>query len=144
MAYQINLTLPAGWKSEQDTFLDESGVEISHAEATLSGKGRDDARIDIYVGDMPEGETAEDQAFANYADTVGFDETDPEDFCPIEKLKFNNRNACAFEALCEDDSPMRFISCEIRKGVLAIIVFAAKDDDLLNEVHSLLEKGFRV
>lgn len=140
------MKLPASWTCEQDTYLDESGYEITHLEAHLSdGKaGTDKAMIDIYVGDMPEDETAEDQALANYADTVGFYDDDPEDFNPIEKIKFNGRNAYGFTALCEDDSPMRFLSQEVRKGVLAIIVFAAKDESALADLHNLVERSFRI
>lgn len=126
--------------------MDESGVEISHFEAHLSGNEKDheQAMIDIYVGDMPDDETAEDQAFANYAETVGFDDDDPEDYNPIAKIKFNGKNAWSFEALCEDDFPMRFIAQEVRSGVLAIIVFAGKDLSIVDDVHTLIERNFRV
>ncbi len=129
-----------------DSYIDESGAEIAHLEAHLSGnvKDRDDAMIDIYVGDMPEDETAEDQAFTNYAETVGFDEEDPEDFNPIVKLKFNGKNAWSYDALCEDDSPMRFIAQEVRSGILAIIVFAGKDERTVADVQTLIERNFRV
>lgn len=146
MAYDISLSLPSGWTTEQESFIDESGFEITHLEAHLrnDAKKADEALIDIYVGDMPEGETAEDQAFANYAETVGFDEDDPEDFAPISKIKFNNKTAYGFAALCEDDSPMRFIAQEVRKGVLAIIVFIAPDEKKIVEVQQLIERQFRV
>lgn len=146
MAYDILLPLPNGWTSETDSYMDESGTEVTHFEAHLCGseKDREEAMIDIYVGDMPEDETAEDQAFANYAETVGFDESDPEDFNPIVKIKFNGKNAWGFEAFCEDDSPMRFLAQEVRSGVLAIIVFAGKDDRTIIEVQNLIERNFRV
>lgn len=146
MAYDILLNLPEPWIVEQDTIQDESGCEISHLEAHLQNraKKRDDGMIDIYVGDMPEGESAEDQALANYAETVGFSEDDPEDFQPIVKFKFNNKNAFGFDAICEDDSPMRFLAQEVRKGVLAVVAFAAVDDRRLDELQQLLEKNFRV
>lgn len=147
MAYQIKLNLPASWTVEQDSFTDEeSGDVISHLEAHLrNDKARkDEGMVDIYVGDMPEGESAEDQAFVNYVETVGFSEDDPEDFQPISKIKFNNKNAWSFEALCEDESPMRFIAQEVKKGVLAIIVFAAPSDKKLLELHNEIERNFRV
>lgn len=146
MAYDIQLPLPKGWTSETDSYMDESGTEVTHFEAHLCGndKDREEAMIDIYVGDMPEGETAEDQAFANYAETVGFDDSDPEDYNPIVKVKFNGRNAWGFEAFCEDDSPMRFLAQELRSGVLAIIVFAGKDDSTITEVQNLIERNFRI
>ena len=146
VAYDIQLKLPSCWTCEQDTYLDESGYEIAHLEAHLRNdrKQCDEAMIDIYVGDTPEGETAEDQALANYAETVGFYDDDPEDFNPIEKIKFNGRNAFGFSALCEDESPMRFLALEVKKGVLAIIVFNAADERALEETQTLIERNFRV
>lgn len=146
MKYDIQLPLPKEWTSEIDSYIDESGTEITHFEAHLpgNGKSREVAMIDIYVGDMPEDETAEDQAFANYAETVGFDRDDPEDYNPIVKVKFNGKNAWGFEAICEDDSPMRFLAQEVRSGVLAIIVFAGKDDSTVINVRTLIERNFRV
>lgn len=140
------MNLPACWTCEQDTYLDESGYEIAHLEAHLRNdrKQKDEAIIDIYVGDIPEGETAEDQALANYAETVGFYDDDPEDFNPIEKFKFNGKNAYGFSALCEDESPMRFIAQEVRKGILAIIVFSASDEQSVEETRALIERSFRV
>lgn len=140
------MNLPASWTCEQDTYLDESGYEIAHLEAHLRNdrKQKDEAIIDIYVGDIPEGETAEDQALANYAETVGFYDDDPEDFNPIEKFKFNGKNAYGFSALCEDESPMRFIAQEVRKGILAIIVFSASDEQSVEETRALIERSFRV
>lgn len=140
------MNLPASWTCEQDTYLDESGYEIAHLEAHLRNdrKQKDEAIIDIYVGDIPEGETAEDQALANYAETIGFYDDDPEDFNPIEKFKFNGKNAYGFSALCEDESPMRFIAQEVRKGILAIIVFSASDEQSVEETRALIERSFRV
>lgn len=146
MAYDIILPLPQNWIAEADTYEDESGAIITHFEAHLQNDAakKDDGMIDIYVGDMPDGESAEDQAFANYAEVVGFDESDPEDFDPIVKIKFNGKNAWGFEAVCEDESPMRFISQEVRKGILAIIVFAAPDDSKLLDIQNIIERNFRV
>ena len=140
------MNLPACWTCEQDTYLDESGYEIAHLEAHLRNdrKQKDETIIDIYVGDIPEGETAEDQALANYAETVGFYDDDPEDFNPIEKFKFNGKNAYGFSALCEDESPMRFIAQEVRKGILAIFVFSASDEQSVEETRALIERSFRV
>lgn len=146
MAYDIQLKLSGAWISECDSFMDESGAEVTHFTANLPGKDESHPAgfVDIYVGDMPEGETAEDQAFANYAETVGFSEDDPEDFNPIFKVKFNGRNAWGFDALCEDDMPMRFLSQEVRSKVLAIIVFGAADESALGSLHQQVERGLRV
>lgn len=146
MTYDIQLQLPDGWHKELETYLDESGAEISHLEAHLynDGADRDDGMIDIYVGEMPEDTSAEDQALSNYADIVGFDDDDPEDFNPIAKIKFNGKYAYGFDALCEDDSPMMFLSQEIKSGVLAIICVAGADDDKLKGILQLVERNLRV
>lgn len=141
MNYSVDLRLPEGWSMTSESYREESGFDVSHIEASLKGSER---FVDIYVGDMPEGETAEDQAFANYAETVGFSKDDPEDYNPIFKLKFNGKTAWAFDGLCDDNTPMRFIAQEVRKGILAIAVFGAEDDASLLELQSQLERGLRV
>lgn len=144
--YSVQLDLPAPWQKRSDSFVDESGVEVFHIEAHLANKAakRDDGMVDLYVGDMPEDSSAEEQAFTNYVDTVGFDEDDPEDFNPIEKFDFNGKKAYGFDALCEDESPMRFISQEVKKGVLAIMCIAAINDEELDKVQALVERSLRV
>ena len=144
--YDIKMNLPAGWQKESEVYEDESGEMISHLEAHQYDHEQkvDLAMMDIYVGAMPEDTTAEDQAFSNYADMIGFSDDDPEDFCPIFKIKFNGRNAFGFEALCEDESPMKFLTQEVRKGVLAIICVAAETEERLEEVLSSVEKGLRI
>lgn len=138
MTYDIILNLP-GWESTIEEFADVSGAEITHLEAsdrqTSSG-------VDIYLGPMPDGETAEDQAFANYAETVGFDDDDED--CPIFKFKFNGRNAWGFEAYADNDQPMRFFAQEVRKGLLSIVVVSSETDKRLLEVVGLLEKNLRI
>lgn len=143
MAYQIILNLPEEWKKKSENYIDETGAEIAHLEASLPGKGGELAYVDIYVGELPEGETAEDQAYANYAETVGFDENDDED-CGIFKFKFNGKNAYGFDAYTENEQPMKFISQEVKKGVLAIIVYCVQKEEQLESVFSLLERSFRV
>lgn len=144
--YDIKMNLPAGWQKESEVYEDESGEMISHLEAHQYDNGlkADLAMMDIYIGAMPEDTTAEDQAFSNYADMVGFSEDDPEDFEPVEKFKFNGRNAFGFSALCENDAPMRFISVEMKKGVLAIICIAAVDEKALADVFQLVERNLRI
>lgn len=146
MEYRISLPLPEGWKTSVDTFEDECGSPVTHFEAHLPNEAEksDDGMIDIYVGAMPEDSTAEDQAFSNYADIVGFDDDDPEDYNPIYSKKFNGKNAYCFGAFCEDDSPMDFLAVEIKSGVLAIICVAAKDENSLEELLATVEKGLRV
>jgi len=147
MAYDIQMNLPEGWQKEVESYIDESGAEVTHLEAHLFPEDNSKvelAMVDIYVGDMPEDTTAEDQAFSNYADLVGFDDDDPEDFNPIDKVRFNGKVAFCFSAWCEDESPMMFLSQEVKKGVLAVICCAARDADKLEETVQLTERTFRV
>ena len=146
MAYNISIKLPQGWVSDLDTYLDESGVEITHLSCHLPDDRRqtDEALIDVYAGPMPEDSTAADQALANYADTVGFDEDDPEDFDPVVAWPFGGKKAYGFEAVAEDDSPMRMMCIELKKGTLVIICILGKDDDTLVEAVRLAERGLRL
>ena len=147
MAYDIQLNLPAGWQKEARTYIDEEAdAEITHVEAHLinSAKNEEEGMIDIYVGDMPEDTNAEDQAYSNYVDMIGFSEDDPDDFNPIFKIKFNGKNAYCFDALCENDSPMRLLTQEIRQGVLAVMCIAAADEKRLEAVQTVLERNLRV
>lgn len=146
MAYDVQLNLPAPWQKEMETYEDEGGVEITHLEAHLYNEAtrRDDGYIDIYVGPLPSDTTAQDQALSNYADIVGFDEDDPEDFNPIATIQFHGKKAYGFDAWFEDESPMMFLSQEVRSGVLALILAAGSDDERLKETLSLVERGLRV
>ena len=146
MAYDIQLRLPAGWQQELETYEDEGGSEITHLEAHLYNEAarRDDGYIDLYVGPLPEDTTAEDQALSNYADIIGFDDDDPEDFNPIATIRFNGKKAYGFDAFFEDDSPMMFLAQEVKSGVLAILCVAGADDALLKEALTLVEHGLRV
>lgn len=139
MKTDIQITLPDGWKINRDNYTDDSGEVISHIEASLAD---DSAFFEVHAGPMPEGETAEDQAFANYAESVGFDDDD--EGSPIVKFKWNGKNAWGFEALCEDDRPLRLISQEVRNGVLAIIIIGATDDTQLEKVSELVETQLRI
>ena len=105
---------------------------------------QDEGYIDIYVGPLPEDTTAEDQALSNYADIVGFDDDDPEDFNPIATIKFNGKKAYGFDAWFEDERPMMFLSQEVRSGILALIMAAGSDDAHLKETLTLIERNFRV
>ncbi len=146
MAYDISLKLPQGWVSDLDSYIDESGLEITHLSCHLPNdtERTDEALIDVYAGPMPEDTTAADQALANYADTVGFDEEDPEDFDPITEWPFNGKKAYGFEAIAEDDSPMRMMCIELKKGTLVILCILAKDDDTLVDAVQLAERGLRL
>lgn len=146
MAYGINLKLTDDWKTNLDICNEEFGGETTHLEAHLPGvEGEvDRILIDIYVGELPDGETAEDQAFANYAEVIGFDEEDENEESPIVKFKFNGKNAYGFEAETEDGYPMRFFTQEVRKGVILIVAYYVKSEDLLLSTFELLERNLRI
>lgn len=139
MKIEISFKVPEGWTVENDVYTDESGMEVSHLEA---GCDADGSFVEVHAGPMPEGETAEDQAFANYAESVGFDDDSEES--PIVKFKFNGKNAWGFDALCEDDKPLRLICQEAKSGVLAVIILGAPDDDKLEELTSFVETKLRI
>lgn len=146
MKYSIKMDLPENWKSSIDTDQDPDGTEITHLSAYLANEKTqsDESDIDIYVGDMPEDGDAQEQAMLNYVDMVGFDENDPEDQDPLTEWPFGNKKAYGFECLCEDDSPMRVMFCEIKKGALAIISVIAKDDETLSKYVTMVEQRLRV
>lgn len=139
MAYDVKLKLPELWTVESEVFNDDNGVEVTRISASA-----DRDYVDIYVGPMPEGETAEDQAFANYAESVGFYDDDPEDFNPIEKFKFNNKPAFGFEGLSEENLPLKIFTQELKKGVLAVVVVIGHNEKALEENIALVERGFRL
>lgn len=139
MAYDVKLNLPAPWTVESEVFNDDNGIEITRVTASA-----DRDYVDIYVGPMPEGETAEDQAFANYAESVGFYDDDPEDFNPIEKFKFNNKPAFGFEGLSEENLPLKIFTQELKKGILAVVVVIGRNEKALAENLTLVERSFRL
>lgn len=146
MPYKIQLPLPQGWISSSDIQKDEDGSVITHLECQLPDDKKQTmiAMADIYVGPMPEDSSAADQAYANYVDMIGFDEDDPEDMDPITEWPFNGRKAYGFEGLSEDDSPIRVMAIEIKKGVLCIMSIMACDDDKLVGTVRLIESKLRV
>ena len=143
--YIIKLDLLQGWEKEESTYIEVDGTEVTHIECHLPDDAaqKDIAIIDLYSGQMPSDTTASDEALANYADIVGFDEEDPEDFDPIVEWPFAGKKAYGFEALCEDDSPMRLMCVEIKSGYLALFSICAKDDETLVDTVQLVERNFR-
>lgn len=143
--YKISLDLKGGWEKEESTYTEFDGTEVTHIECHLPDDKaqKDIAIIDIYAGEMPSDTTAADEALANYADIVGFDDTDPEDFDPITEWPFAGKKAYGFEALCEDDSPMRLMCIELKKGLLCIVNTCAENDDRLAEVIEMVERSLR-
>jgi len=137
MAYDIQLPLPEGWISSVEQYTEFDGSEITHLEAQNHGLA-----FDLYVGPMPEDETAADQAFSNYAEMVGFSDDDEGD--PIIQYPFNGRKAYGFDAYDEEDKPLRVLCMEPRKGTLAVMCLSAPKEKALEELQSLVEKKLRI
>ena len=146
MASKITLPLPQQWLVQQDIYTDEqSGEDITHFEAHLPNEKeqKDEAIIDLYVGPMPEDTCAQDEALANYADMIGFDDDD-EDEDPIIEWPFQKKKAYGFEAFCDDESPMRVMCVEIKQHLLAVITIIGKDDEALVDAITLVDHNLRV
>ena len=144
MIYNTELKLDSSWTVESEIIQDEMGEDITQISAghSVDKEMHEDCHVEISVGPLPEEITAEDEAFANYVELVGF--TDDEQDNPINKEKFNNKPAYVFEADLEDGSIMRVICTEARKGCLALITLYAIDDEMLNYAHRATEKGLRI
>jgi hypothetical protein len=131
MKYDINFPLPPSWTSEEDRYEEVDGALITHLECLLPGKDvdTDEAQINIYVGDMPSDTTAEDEAYANYAEIIGWDDDDDED--TIAEWTFQGKKAYGFSGECEDGSIMLLMCMEIvRKGLLILSIVAANDEEV--------------
>ena len=129
---KIEIKLPDGWKGQ----VSEQYVEIESPDGTAS--------VEVTVGDMPEDSAAPEQALINYIDMVGFDDDDPEDYSPIEQWTFNNRKAYGFDAYLEDESSIRVLCIEPKKGVLAVISIVGKSEQIVEETMHLLERVLRI
>lgn len=129
---KIEIKMPEGWKSQ----ISDNYVEAEKIDGT--------AQFEIIVGDMPEDSAAPEQALINYIDMVGFDDDDPEDYSPIEKWDFNNRKAYGFDAYLEDESSIRVLCIEPKKGVLAVISIVGKSEQIVEETMHLLERILRI
>ena len=140
MVYDVTLPLPDGWSSETDRYDEISGATITHFGAQ---KDEGAFQIDVYAGDMPDDTTAEDEAYANFAEIIGWDDDD-DDENPIAEWKFQNRTAYGFSGECENGSIMLLMCVEIKKGVLVIVCVVAPDDDNVGKLATYLEEKLLV
>ncbi len=145
MSYDVDIPLSPAWSVEQDRYEEIDGALITHVECHLpqDGGADDEAFMDIYVGDMPSDTTAEDEAYANYADIVGWDEEDDEDN-PIAEWSFKHKKAYGFSGECENGAIMLLMCVEILKGALLIATVIAKDDDAVGKWAKYLEEKLSV
>ena len=145
MTYDISLPLSPEWIREEDRYEEVDGAIITHLEChlTSSQEGKDDAFLDLYAGDLPSDTTAEDEAYANYAEIIGWDEEDEEDN-PIAEWKFQKRKAYGFTGECEDGSIMLLMCVEIVKGGLLICSVIAPNDEAVSKWAEYLEANLKV
>lgn len=132
MRYEITFPLPPSWTSEENSYEEVDGALITRMECILPRKGSDDceAQIAFYVGDMPADTTAEDEAYANYAEIIGWDDDDDEGDT-IAEWRFQGKKAYGFSGECEDGSIMLLMCMEIvRKGLLIMSIVAANDEEV--------------
>lgn len=145
MKYQMTLPLPEGWASETEEYEEIEGAPITHLSCNLpdpAGK-TDGSCIDLYLGDLPADTTAQDEAFANYTDMVGWDDDDDEDN-PIAEWRFQKKRAYGFSALCEDESVMLLMCVEIKQGALLIANLSAPTNEDLQKLAQYVEFHLRV
>lgn len=133
--------MPEGWKVSMDTVPGMGGSDEVVIEA-ISSDGIQS--VDVTVGEMPAENTAADQAMTNFLDMVGFDEDDAEDYNPIEVWTFNNRKAYGFDAWLEDDTPLRVICTEPKRGILCVMSLNSADEKSLESLQQLVERALRV
>lgn len=139
MAYSITFRAPEGWKSDIRTETDDNGIESVILEASNA-----DSEIQINVCDMPGDESAEDQAFANYVEMIGFDEDEENAENPIVQFTFDGKKAYGFAAYDEQEHPMRLFTQEPRRGMLVIYYMSAPTIEKLNAAQDIIERSVRV
>lgn len=142
MAYQIKLDLPEGWKKIFEIIEDEDGNVTSHLEGLTS---RENEYIDLYVGTLPPDTTAEDEAVFNYADMIGWDESEPigEDNSPLTVTKFQKKKAYGFEGLVEDGI-LRVMCVEIQPEVLLVMNVCAPDETAVAKMVRYIEVNMTI
>lgn len=125
----MKLTLPQQWVTEE-----QNGTHVR----AVCGV----CEIEVTCGEMPADATAQDQAFDNFLEMVGFDSDDPEDYNPIFTVKFNNRSAYGFEAWVDDELMIRVLCLEYRKGQLCVLSVIAPQQ-MMDETAGQAERGLR-
>jgi len=145
MTFDISLPLSQEWIREEERYEEIEQALITHLECHLpsSEEGKYEAVFDLYVGDLPSDTTAEDEAYANYAEIIGWDEEDEEDD-PIAEWAFQKKKAYGFTGECEDGSIMLLMCVEIVKGGLLICSVIAPNDEAVSKWAEYLEKNLRV
>lgn len=137
----VKIVMPEGWSVRKETVPGMGGSQEILIEA-VSADGSQS--VDITVGEMPAENTAADQAMTNFLDMVGFDEEDSEDYNPIEVWSFNNRKAYGFDAWLEDETPIRVMCSEPKRGVLCVLSMNAPDSEALASLQNLVERSLRI
>lgn len=139
----IILPLDASWRQETKVYKDE-GYSVTHLNAYLPDKVSKGDRgvIDVYVGLMPEGSSAQNEVLVSYSEVIGFTEED-KDETPIACLFFQGREAFGYEFLSEDGFLNRLLACEISGGRLLMVTIAVPEDDM-DAVYAHVESSLEV
>lgn len=142
MAYRIKIDLPDGWKQSFELIEDEDGNVTSHLEGLTS---RENEYIDLYVGTLPPDTTAEDEAVFNYADMIGWDESEPigEDNSPLTVTKFQKKKAYGFEGLVEDGI-LRVMCVEVQPETLLVMNVCAPDETAVAKMVRYIEVNMSI
>ena len=145
MNYDITLPLPEGWNSETEKYEELEGELITHLQCHLPSPDGKSAvsSLEFFVGEMPSDTTAEDEAYANYAEIIGWSDEDDDDD-PIAVWQFKGKKAFGFSGECEDSSIMLLMCQEFSKGSLMICTIIAKDDEEVGSLARYLEEHLRI
>ena len=135
MAHKITLSLPKGWKIEEETLNDE-GIEVLSCYAT---KGP--ASIELYVGDTPEGSDAYNECMCSYAEAFG---TKPGEEVPLGEFPFMGQTAAYYDAEDDSGAPVIVICVEPVKGTLVMAILGEKNDDALDDLISVIDENLSV
>lgn len=145
MTYDILLPLSPEWIREEERYEEVDNALITHLECNLpsSEEGKCDVVMEMYVGDLPSDTTAEDEAYANYLEIIGWDDEDDEED-PIAEWRFQNKRAYGFSGECEDGSIMLLMCVEIVKGGLLICTVVAQTDEEVSRWAQYIEQNLKV
>jgi len=135
MSHKINFPLPAGWNIEEGT-INEDGTDVITLYAT---KGT--SSIELYVGDMPEGSDAYQEAMFSYAEAFNAKEGDE---IPLGELPFLGETATYYDAEDDSGNPMIVLCVEPTKGTLVLSILGDKNDEALDDLMAFVDENLTV
>ncbi len=141
----VTFPLPEGWHADKSKLVDND-IELTHLEAYLPDdkKQADSILVDIYAGAMPEGSSAEKEAYNSFLEVVGFDDEEDEEQDPLTIWPFQGKDAYGYEGICDDDSIMRVMCVEMLPGILVLMNIVALDEDQFEKAVTYVEANLSV